>query len=588
MTDTHDYRRDGWDQYDRDSGRFLNRHESSDGPQADGRAPGYWPGTAGGQPVSIDVSEDEENALASRFHFDPVPVRERHDGWTETRQRRFIAALSEFACVVSAARSVGKTARSAYTLRNRRDAASFRAAWDEALGEGVAMVESLLFQRAVKGSSHAVVNKDGEVVYMRDRMENGLLMFLLRHHKPTVYSTYAQRLAVYEAYHARTGNTQFPPAPAFDFLSGLGNVPAPPMPPKSPRIAVSFSPSLRPAPMPAAMPEPEPEREARPEEVPDMIPPIRPVDAPEPAIIAYDDDPDDGDDDILFTYDGDEPFWPPQDPDAPVLTVGEAIARAAAYDAAKQAAVAAVDAAVDGDAQAEADGDDRTKDPESTETADDDSAPIAAIPGKTLRQNLVPPPPPATQEDLASAAPLDHLVHEMRAVKKLDRAAIKRGEMPGNHDPEDIARTIGKPKPMSPYQAHMAVIRLLESRDSHFERNEKGVARIVERQDKAAAKLSEAERAQAAGMLKGFYGWLNAEIMAARTAEARGEQPRLLANGEAARQRDDVQMLPYSRDELRALAQGWAKERDTSLAELERAAGASLLDFATLDLADAA
>ena len=57
---------------------------------------------------------------------------------------------------------------------------------------------------------------------MRDRMENGLLMFLLRHHKPTVYSTYAQRLAVYEAYHARTGNTQFPPAPAFDFGSLIG------------------------------------------------------------------------------------------------------------------------------------------------------------------------------------------------------------------------------------------------------------------------------------------------------------------------------------------------------------------------------
>ena len=46
--------------------------------------------------------------------FDPVPrLRQRRNGWTEERQRAFIAALADCASVSRAARAVGVSARSA-------------------------------------------------------------------------------------------------------------------------------------------------------------------------------------------------------------------------------------------------------------------------------------------------------------------------------------------------------------------------------------------------------------------------------------------------------------------------------------------
>ena len=46
---------------------------------------------------------------------DSVPVsleRQRHDGWTEARQRVFLFALSETGCVTEAAQEAGVTPRS--------------------------------------------------------------------------------------------------------------------------------------------------------------------------------------------------------------------------------------------------------------------------------------------------------------------------------------------------------------------------------------------------------------------------------------------------------------------------------------------
>ena len=66
--------------------------------------------------------------------FTPVPQhRVRAGGWSADMQRAFIDALSRSASVAAAARSVGKTARSAYYLRDRDGAGPFAAAWDQAL-----------------------------------------------------------------------------------------------------------------------------------------------------------------------------------------------------------------------------------------------------------------------------------------------------------------------------------------------------------------------------------------------------------------------------------------------------------------------
>ncbi len=68
------------------------------------------------------------------LRFTPVPQhRVRAGGWSADMQRAFIDALARSASVAAAARSVGKSARSAYYLREREGAQSFAAAWDGAM-----------------------------------------------------------------------------------------------------------------------------------------------------------------------------------------------------------------------------------------------------------------------------------------------------------------------------------------------------------------------------------------------------------------------------------------------------------------------
>lgn len=69
--------------------------------------------------------------------FHPVPVGDRHDGWTHARQADFIGMLAETRSVLAAARFVSMSRESAYKLRRRPGAAGFAAAWDAALGREV-------------------------------------------------------------------------------------------------------------------------------------------------------------------------------------------------------------------------------------------------------------------------------------------------------------------------------------------------------------------------------------------------------------------------------------------------------------------
>lgn len=62
---------------------------------------------------------------ASPLHFSPVRLRARIDGWTEARQRRFVAALALTGSTSRAAAIVGMTQHSAARLRYRPDGASF-------------------------------------------------------------------------------------------------------------------------------------------------------------------------------------------------------------------------------------------------------------------------------------------------------------------------------------------------------------------------------------------------------------------------------------------------------------------------------
>lgn len=85
--------------------------------------------------------------------FDPVPLRGRRDGWTDERQRAFIAALARIGSVSTAAKHAGKTRRSAYKLRRRPGAESFAAAWDEAAQRGRINLHDHVIDRALNGAT---------------------------------------------------------------------------------------------------------------------------------------------------------------------------------------------------------------------------------------------------------------------------------------------------------------------------------------------------------------------------------------------------------------------------------------------------
>lgn len=65
--------------------------------------------------------------------FTPVPTRPRADGWTPLKQAEFIGMLAQTGSVREAAAFVGMARETAYRLRAKPGADSFRAAWDAAL-----------------------------------------------------------------------------------------------------------------------------------------------------------------------------------------------------------------------------------------------------------------------------------------------------------------------------------------------------------------------------------------------------------------------------------------------------------------------
>jgi hypothetical protein len=68
-----------------------------------------------------------------QIRFKPAALKARHDGWTPARQFRFIDLLAATRSVTTACRAVGKSRESAYALRDRTEARSFRLAWRAAL-----------------------------------------------------------------------------------------------------------------------------------------------------------------------------------------------------------------------------------------------------------------------------------------------------------------------------------------------------------------------------------------------------------------------------------------------------------------------
>ncbi|WP_374527195.1 hypothetical protein [Novosphingobium sp.] len=120
--------------------------------------------------------------------FRPVPRHyNRHDGWTEERQRGFIAALADTGSVKAAAQRVNMTPEGAYQLRRHPEAESFRQAWETALALGVQQLEDIAMERALHGQEVPVYSY-GKLIGSRVVYNDRLLMFLLRNRAPTRFS----------------------------------------------------------------------------------------------------------------------------------------------------------------------------------------------------------------------------------------------------------------------------------------------------------------------------------------------------------------------------------------------------------------
>ena len=111
--------------------------------------------------------------------FTPVPRRtNRRDGWTEQKQRDFIACLQLTGSISAAARAVGMSARSAYRLLHSDGADSFAEAWDQAFEEGIARLRSDALDRALNGSLVPVYRR-GRLVRVEHRRNDRLAIALL-------------------------------------------------------------------------------------------------------------------------------------------------------------------------------------------------------------------------------------------------------------------------------------------------------------------------------------------------------------------------------------------------------------------------
>jgi hypothetical protein len=111
--------------------------------------------------------------------FTPVPrQRRRRNGWSEARQRGFIAALAECGSVTRAARAVGMSPRSAYRLLDADGADDFARAWDAALDTGIERVRASALERSLHGSPVAIIRR-GRLLGVETRFNDRLAIALL-------------------------------------------------------------------------------------------------------------------------------------------------------------------------------------------------------------------------------------------------------------------------------------------------------------------------------------------------------------------------------------------------------------------------
>lgn len=113
----------------------------------------------GAEPVLAPLREDLEDEDAPGAPYTPPPLPER--GWTDARQRQFLAAIAEGYTVETACRAVGLSVQSAYKLRQCARGAAFALGWNGAILLQRDKLADALVSRVFDGQEVVVERPDG-------------------------------------------------------------------------------------------------------------------------------------------------------------------------------------------------------------------------------------------------------------------------------------------------------------------------------------------------------------------------------------------------------------------------------------------
>lgn len=129
----------------------------------------------------------EENGEAERLT--PKPLRQRHDGFTPKKQKKFFKALKKTGCLSDAARVAGISRN---TVRRHRDKwPEFDARVIATLGMAATALDTIAWERATQGAEEKVY-RDGKLVMTRVKPSDAMLRLLLQGANPRKYGRTGQ------------------------------------------------------------------------------------------------------------------------------------------------------------------------------------------------------------------------------------------------------------------------------------------------------------------------------------------------------------------------------------------------------------
>lgn len=114
----------------------------------------------------------------------PAPHRQRHDGFTPKKQRKFLKALKKTGCLSDAARAAGISRNT--VRRHRGKWPAFDRKVKGALAMASVELDMIAWQRAVEGVPEIVI-RDGKVAWIRIKPSDAILRLLMQGANPQKY-----------------------------------------------------------------------------------------------------------------------------------------------------------------------------------------------------------------------------------------------------------------------------------------------------------------------------------------------------------------------------------------------------------------